>query len=359
MIAGTLFLVVALMYWGRPVLIPVALATLLTFLLSPVDSALQRLGLSRVFSVALLAGLILITVAVIGWVVSLQVQEFAHQLPAYQGNIKKRIADLQVGQGTPLDRVRHEIEELIGDVTTNSTSSAKTEHPILVAVQGGAFSSGLWQFSPVVRPFLETISYIVLVAMLVIFMLLERVSLRQRVTQVFGGGRWNLTTQALDEAGERVSRYLFAQFIINVCLGVVIGLGLFFLGVPYSVLWGFLIVLLRFVPYVGIWVAALLPLAVSLATTSNWWQPLSVIALFAILEPLVAMIIEPMLFSQSAGTSKLAMLIAIVFWAWLWGPIGLLLATPLTACLAVVAKYVPQLDFIAVLLGDENPRRST
>ena len=132
-----------------------------------------------------------------------------------------------------------------------------------------------------------------------------------------------------------------------------IGLGLFLLGVPYALLWGVLIIILRFVPYIGIWIAALLPFAVSLATSSNWWQPLSVIAMFAVLETVAAMVIEPMLFSQSAGTSKLAMLIAIAFWTWLWGPVGLLLATPLTACLAVVAKYVPQLEFIAVLLGDK------
>jgi hypothetical protein len=204
-----------------------------------------------------------------------------------------------------------------------------------------------------VRPLLESLFYILLVAMLVIFMLLERDELRNRAIRLLGYGRLSLTTQALDEAGQRVSRYLFTQFIVNACLGVVIGLGLFLLGVPYALLWGFLIIILRFVPYIGIWIAAILPLAVSLATSSNWWQPLSVIALFAVLEPVAALVIEPMLFSQSAGTSKLAMLIAIVFWTWLWGPVGLLLATPLTACLAVVAKYVPRLEFIAVLLGDE------
>jgi hypothetical protein len=211
----------------------------------------------------------------------------------------------------------------------------------------------MWQLSPMVRPLLESLFYILLVAMLVMFMLLERDELRNRAIRLLGYGRLSLTTQALDEAGQRVSRYLFTQFIVNACLGVVIGLGLFLLGVPYALLWGFLIIILRFVPYIGIWIAAILPFAVSLATSSSWWQPLSVIALFAVFESVVAMVIEPMLFSQSAGTSKLAMLISIVFWTWLWGPVGLLLATPLTACLAVVAKYVPRLEFIAVLLGDE------
>jgi predicted PurR-regulated permease PerM len=351
--AGTLALIVASMYWARPVLIPVALAMLLAFLLSPVDSALQRLGLSRAVSVALLVALAFTLIAAIGWVISLQVKEFARNLPGYQGNIKKRIEDLQVGQGTTLDKVRLEFEQLVGDVTTNASSVEQARQPVLVTVQGGRFSSGMWQLSPIVQPLLTSLFYILLVAMLVIFMLLERDELRNRAIRLLGYGRLSLTTQALDEAGERVSRYLFAQFIVNACMGLAIGLGLFFLGEPYALLWGFLIVILRFVPYIGIWIAAILPFTVSLATSSTWWQPLSVIAMFAVLEPVVAMVIEPMLFSQSAGTSKLAMLIAIAFWAWLWGPVGLLLATPLTACLAVVAKYVPQLEFIAVLLGDE------
>ena len=350
---GTLVLIVAALYWARPVLMPVALAMLLTFLLSPVDSALQRLGLGRVVSVALLAALTFSLIGVIGWAISLQVREFAHNLPGYQGNIKKRIEDLQVGQGTTLDKIRIEFEQLIGNVNTNAPVAEQARQPVLVTVQGGRFSSEVWQLSPMVRPLLKSLFYILLVATLVVFMLLERDELRNRAIRLLGYGRLSLTTQALDEAGQRVSRYLFVQFIVNTCLGVVIGSGLFLLGVPYALLWGFLILILRFVPYIGIWIAAILPFAVSLATSSNWWQPLSVIAMFAVLEPVVAMVIEPMLFSQSAGTSKLAMLVAIAFWTWLWGPVGLLLATPLTACLAVVAKYVPRLEFIAVLLGDE------
>ena len=235
-------------------------------------------------------------------------------------------------------------------MNTNAPPAEQVSKPVLVTVQGGIFSSGVWQL---VLPLLESVFHILLVVMLVIFMLLERYELRNRVIRLLGYGRLSLTTTALDEAGHRVSRYLLTQAIINAGMGLVIGLGLFLLGVPYALLWGALIVILRFVPYIGIWIAALLPFAVSLATSSNWWQPLSVLGMFAVFETVAAMVIEPMLFSQSAGTSKLAMLIAIAFWIWLWGPVGLLLATPLTACLAVVAKYVPQLEFIAVLFGDQ------
>jgi len=347
---GTLLLIVASLYWARAVLIPVALALLLTFLLSPIDSALQRVGLGRVVSVTLLAVLTFSVIGVIGWVISVEVKEFANDLPSYQGNIKKRVEDLQVGEGTALDKVRTTFEHLIGDVNPNAPPAEQVSKPVLVTVQGGIFSSGVWQW---ILPLLESVFHILLVVMLVIFMLLERYELRNRVTRLLGYGRLSLTTTALDEAGHRVSRYLLTQAIINGGMGLVIGLGLFLLGVPYALLWGALIVILRFVPYIGIWIAALLPFAVSLATSSNWWQPLSVLGMFAVFETIAAMVIEPMLFSQSAGTSKLAMLIAIAFWIWLWGPVGLLLATPLTACLAVVAKYVPQLEFIAVLFGDQ------
>lgn len=231
-VLGTLVLIVASMYWARVVLIPVALAILLTFLLSPADRALQRLGLGRVVSVALLTVLMFSLIGIIGWAISIQVKEFADDLPGYQGNIKKRIEDMQVGQGTTLDKVRIEFEQLIGDVNTNAPSAEPARQPVLVTVQGGRFSSGMWQLSPMVRPLLESLFYILLVAILVIFMLLERDELRNRAIRLLGYGRLSLTTQALDEAGQRVSRYLFAQFIVNACLGMAIGLGLFLLGVP-------------------------------------------------------------------------------------------------------------------------------
>jgi predicted PurR-regulated permease PerM len=347
---GTLLLIIASLYWARTVLVPVALAMLLTLLLSPGDRALQRLGLGRAVSVTLLAVLVFSVIGGMAWAISLQMKGFANDLPGYQGNIRRRLADMQVGKGTPLDKVRATFDQLIGDSDTNAPPAEQVSKPVLVTVQGGRFSSGLWQM---VRPLLESVFRILLVSILVIFMLLERDELRNRVIRLLGYGRLSLTTQALDEAGKRVSRYLSTQFIVNAGLGAAIGLGLFLLGVPYALLWGCMIVILRFIPYLGSWVTALLAFAISLATSPNWWQPVSVLALFAVLESVVALVIEPMLFSQNAGTSKLVLLIAMAFWTWLWGPVGLLLATPLTACLAVVAKYVPQLEFIAVLFGDE------
>lgn len=350
LVLGTLVLTVASMYWTRAVLIPIALAMLLTFVLSPCDRALRRLGLGRVVSVTLLAVLAFSVIGVIGWAISVQGKELANALPGYQANIQRRIKDLPVGKGTALDKFRATFELLLGDAPVELSPGGQTARPLVVTVQGGRFSSGAWAL---VVPLFQSAFQFLLVAMLVVFMLLERDELRNRVIRLLGYSRLSLTTQALDEAGDRVSRYLFTQFIVNACFGAVMGLGLFLLDVPYALLLGFLIVVLRFVPYVGIFVATILAFSVSLATSSNWSQPLAVLALFAVLEPVVALVVEPMLFSQNAGTSKLAMLIAIAFWTWLWGPVGLLLATPLTACLSVITKYVPQLEFIAVLFGDK------
>jgi predicted PurR-regulated permease PerM len=348
-VAGTLVLVVAALYLARAVLVPVALAMLLTFLLSPCDRWLRRRGLGRGLSVAVLGVFTFAAVCMITWAISVQARGFAADLPTYQENIKTRVADLQIGKGTALDNVRTAFEQALGEVSATAPARQAAK-PMVVTVQGGRFSSDAWLL---VLPLVESLIHVLFVVMLVIFMLLEREELRKRVIRLLGYGRLSMTTQALDDAGERVSQYLLAQFIVNAALGLAIGVGLYLLGVPYALLWGLLVVALRFIPYLGIWIALILPFAVSLATSTNWWQPLSVLALFAVLEPVVGMVVEPMLFSQYAGTSKLAMLIAIAFWTWLWGPIGMLLATPLTACLSVLAKNVPQLQFIDVLFGDE------
>jgi hypothetical protein len=186
----------------------------------------------------------------------------------------------------------------------------------------------------------------------VIFMLLERQELRNRLIRLIGYGRLTTTTRALDEAGQRISRYLLMQTIINGSFGLGIGLGLFLIGVPYAVLWGFLAAALRFVPYVGPWAAAALVTLFSLAVSPGWLQPLLVAGLFVILELPSNMVMEPMLYGQSAGASQVALLVAAVFWTWLWGPLGLMLATPLPVCLVVLGKYVPEMEFLAVLLAD-------
>ncbi|MGH8056959.1 MAG: AI-2E family transporter [Candidatus Entotheonellia bacterium] len=215
-----------------------------------------------------------------------------------------------------------------------------------VAVQA---PSVLWQLPSLLEPLASA----GLVIVLVIFMLLKHSDLRNRLIRLAGYSRLTTATKALDEAGQRISRYLLMQSIINGSFGVGVGLGLFLIGVPYALLWGFLAAVLRFIPYVGPALATILPGALSLAVFPGWWQPVMVIGLIALLELTNYLVLEPWLYGQSAGVSEVALLVAVAFWTWLWGPIGLLLATPLTVCLSVLAKYIPQLDFINILLGDE------
>jgi predicted PurR-regulated permease PerM len=345
-----LLIVLICLYVAREVVIPVALATLFTFLLTPIDKALQKRGVPRSLAVGLITLFSLLVITIIGWVVTEQVTDFAGQLPTYKGNIKKRIEDLRWdGKGTALVKARDTVEEVVGEVTTNTPSKKEAPAPVPVTVQSGTAQTALSVLSPV----LGTVFNILLIIVLVVFMLLEREELRTRLIRSMGEKRKDAASKALDEAGRLVTRYLIAQSVVNICVATVIGLALFILGVPYALLWAFTIAMLRFIPYIGIWIAATLPLVVSLATSTNWFQPLAVVGAFVIFEPLVGMVLEPILFGRTIGISKLAMLISITFWTWMWGPVGLLLATPLTACLIVIAKHVPDLNFLAVLLSDD------
>jgi predicted PurR-regulated permease PerM len=349
-VLGVLVVAVVCLYLAREIMVPIAFAIFLSFLLAPIDKAFQRLGLPRSVSVVLVALLSLLLIVLAAWGTTGQLKEFADKLPTYKDNIKKRVEDLRWdGKATSLTKARDAVEEVIGDVTTNAPSKKSAPQPVPVTMENNTAHSVL----SIIPPVLSSLFNVLLVIVLAMFVLLERDELRIRVIHSMGEKRGGVANKALDEAGDLVGRYLIAQLMVNICVATAIGLSLFLLGVPYALLWGFLIAVLRFIPYVGIWIAAAFPLAVSLATSSNWTQPLEVMGIFAVFEPLVGMVLEPIFFGRTVGISKLAMLISITFWTWLWGPVGLLLATPLTVCLAVISKYVPDLKFIAVLLSDE------
>jgi predicted PurR-regulated permease PerM len=372
-VLASLVLVVACLYWARVVLIPVALALLLTFLLNPVVRVLQGMGLPRVPAVLLIVALTFSFLGGIGWVVTHQLTALAGELPRHTENLKQKIADLRrFGEGGVVERVQRTVQEVLGELHKEEVRqkvqeaaeevtgerpqgepaqqgagpATSSEKPVPVVVQA---PSVLWQLPALFEP-LATAG---LVLVLVIFMLLKYGDLRSRLIRLVGYARLTIATKALDEAGRRISRYLLMQSIINGSYGLAVGLGLFVIGVPYAVLWGFLAAVLRFIPYVGPVVAAVLPSAFSLAVFPGWGQPLLVIGLILVLELAINLIMEPLLYGQSAGVSTVALLVAVAFWTWLWGPIGLFLATPLTVCLGVLGKYIPQLEFIGVLLGDE------
>lgn len=342
---ATVVLIVGALYWARDVLVPLALATLVTFLLSPVAGALQRWGLGRVVSVLVVVVLAFSVVAGAGFMLAQQVSSLGDEVPKYTTAIKEKVARWRrEGGGGSLGRVQSGVDDVVGELEKTMPARDK---PMPVVVQGEQKS-----LLSRVTAWMAPLASVGLVALLVVFMLLERLELRNRVIRLIGYGRVTLTTKALDEAAERISRYLLGQSMVNAGLGLVFGVGLFVIGIPYALLWAALLAILRFVPYVGVWLGVLPPLLFSLATYDGWSQPVSVIALFLVLELIVSAAIEPIVYSQGVGVSKVALLVAVAFWTWLWGPMGLVLATPLTACLLVLAKYVSEMDFVTILVGD-------
>ena len=348
-LAGVVLISVILRF-GSPVLLPLALAALLTFLFTPVVNALQRWGLGRVLPVVLVLVLMFSALGAVGYTLGSQVTSLGNELPKYRGNIRQKILDFRSARrGSALEQLQQEAREVIGEIKKDDTpvpgKVVSTEKPVPVVVE----RSSMWHLPTL----LEVLASAGLVVVLVIFMLIRRHDLRNRIIRLAGHGRVATATQALDEASTRVSRYLVAQCMINGGFGIVVALGLWLIGLPYAFLWGFLAGCLRFIPYVGTWMAAALPIALSLAVFDGWQKPILVVGLFVVLEPLIYMVLEPLVYGHSAGVSEVALLVAVAYWTWVWGPIGLILATPLTVCLVVFAKYVPDLEFVVVLMADE------
>ncbi|HXG16332.1 MAG TPA: AI-2E family transporter [Calidithermus sp.] len=340
---------VAALAWLRAVLLPIALAALLAFVLTPAVSALRRAGFGRVTAVLLVALLLAATLGAASWVVARQVTTLLGDLPQYKDAIKTRLAALrEAGTGTALDRARAALDDVLGALEPDRPGApGPGERPVPVIIRPPPLS--LARLPEVAHQ----AGGVVLVLLLVVFMLLERQELRNRFIRVVGFGRVSLTTRALDEAGWRISRYLATQSLINVAFGATFTAALLLVGVPYAVLWGTALAVARFVPFVGVWAAVLPPLALSLAVFDTWLRPALVLAVFLALEGTVALAVEPVVLSQRVGLSRVALLVALGFWTWLWGPLGLVLATPLTVCCVVLARHIPGLESLAVLLSDE------
>ena len=347
-VMASVVLVIASLYWAKAVLIPLALALMLTFLLQPIVAALHRRGLGHMTAVVLVVMLLGLGLGAVGGMVIMQFSSLAAELPSYQDNLKHKIDDLQsVSKGGVLEKIQATLAELTRQFEHNPPSTAAPQEPIAVHTSGFSLVS----YVPSLLGFLADAG---LVLVLLLFILIAYDDLRDRLFRLIGYARLTDTTKALDEAGQRISRSLLMQAIVNGTYGCAVGLGLFCFGLPYALLWGFLAAVWRFIPYVGPALAALLPMALSLAVFAGWVKPLLVGGLFVLLELGTNMVLEPLLYGRSAGVSQVALLMAFAFWTWLWGPVGLLLATPLTVCLGVLGKYVPQLAFLDILLSDEQ-----
>jgi predicted PurR-regulated permease PerM len=359
---------IAALYFAREILIPFAFALILTFLLTPVVAFLQRLRAGRVVSVLTTILLSIVVLSGIGWIIATQFVDVANELPLYRQNIHAKIAAFHVPVTGQLGKAAQSVQEVVRDLTGPGTESPvlaprsqnrkqpnatpTTTSPVPVRMVQPP-SSGWAELRDLGTPILAPLGRTGMVVIFTVFMLLKREDLRNRLLRLAGLGQLNMMTQALDDTSRRVSRYLLMQVLVNAGFGTLFGFGLYLIGVPYAALWGAVAGLLRIVPYVGTLAAATLPLALSLAVFDGWLRPLLVFLVFAVLELIVGNFVEPWLYGAHVGISSLALLVAAVFWAVLWGPAGLILSTPLTVCVVVLGRYVPQLSFLHILLGDE------
>lgn len=350
----SLVLTVGILYLAKTVIVPLALAILLTFVLTPIVSAIQRRGLGRVPAVAVTVLLTFLLLGAVAWGVGMQLNKLARELPEKKDKIQKKIADLRGSGDGVFGKLFQMFQELGEDQKKADAAAGETsadEKPIVVARLEEP--STVERLAHSAAPVLEPLATAGLVIILVVFMLIKREDLRNRLIGLLGHGQLTGTTQVLVDTAQRLSSFLLNQLLVNVGFGIIFGLGLFVIGVPYAFLWGFLTAVLRFIPYIGTWAAVAFPLILSFAVSDGWGQLIALVVFFAILDVATANVVEPLLFGQSTGVTPIALLIAAAFWTWIWGPVGLILSTPLTVCLVVLGQYVPRLKFFALLLGDK------
>jgi predicted PurR-regulated permease PerM len=371
---------------AQTILVPIALAILLAFLLHPLVKRLTRWGMNRIVSVVLVVGLASLLVSVVAFVVSSQIKALADDLPNHSQNITQRVLILKRFARSEtieklqimIDRVNHETTSLLQreepqrqtsepgapDVTLDADSKvivqpkgASPDDPAetKIAIEAAEEDSGPIPATPVVSSALDVLGSAGIVVLLIIFFLVQQADIRDRIVSVVGRGALATTTKALEDAGARISRYLLMQFVINATFGLAVAIGLFAIQIPYAAMWGLCAALFRYVPYIGPWVAALLPIATSLVIFPGWSQPLLVVTLFVILELVSNNVMEPILYGHSVGLSEIGIILSAIAWTWIWGPIGLVLATPMTVCLVVLGKYVPGLQIFDHLLGVRPP----
>jgi predicted PurR-regulated permease PerM len=352
---ASIAVVVAALYLAKAVLVPLTVVVLLSFLLSPVCDWLERRRLPRIPAVLVTVVLGFIVLGGMGWTAVVQITQLAPKLPQYQNNIEAKLHSVNEYAVAALDkltRMEQETDQEVSPSDQAATPQGTNALPFSVRVLSSQ-PSPLQIFGGIFGTLLEVLATAGIVFVLVVYFLVRREDLRDRCIHLIGKGHVTVTMQTLEDAGTRVSRYLSMLFVINVSYGVSVGIGLALIGLPNAVLWGILATVLRFIPYIGPWIAAAMPIGLSLAVSPGWVTPLLTVGLFVALELFSNNVLEPWLYGRSTGVSAAAVLVAAVFWMWLWGPVGLLLATPLTVCLLVVGKHVPQFSFLHILLGSE------
>ena len=358
--------VVAALYVAQDVLIPMTLAVLLSFVLSPLVDLLRRIGLWRAPAVALSVLVALGAIGLIGTLLGSQATTLAADVPHYVEAVQNKLESIQAVATTRLASITRilnggrpattppivpAVRPRRGNTEPPALPGGTQQQPLVVEL-APRNSSVLAVARAVIEPLLGPLETTAIVLIVAVFILMQREDLRDRFIRLVGSRDLHRTTIAMDDAGQRLSRYFVSQLAVNACFGVVIGVGLWLIGVPFAVLWGVLAGLLRFAPYVGPLLAAVAPLTLAAAVDPSWWTTIYVALLFVIIEPLTGYVVEPLLYGHSTGLSPMSVIVAAVFWTWIWGPVGLILSTPLTLCLVVMGRHVKSLEFFDVLLGD-------
>jgi predicted PurR-regulated permease PerM len=355
LVLGSLVLVIACLSLAQTILVPLVLAILLAFILAPVVVVLQQCGVGRVVAVLVVVSAALIVLATIAAIVTAEMHALLTELPQHQATITEKVNSLRGDGDGVIGRLLRMVDEITAQVRGSDKAAATdsaNEPPAPVVAQSD-HPAILPIMRAIATPLFEGLANGLAVVVMVTFMLIVREDLRNRLIRLIGHGRVTVTTKALDDAARRISRFLLAQSVINTAFGFALGLGLFVIGVPYALLWGFLAACLRFVPYVGTWIAVLMPLGYSVTVSAGWIQPVAILVLCAVLELIVVYAVEPILLGRSTGIAPFALFVSAAFWAWLRGPVGLILSTPLTSCLVVLGKHVPSLQFLDVVLSAE------
>src|SRR5476651_914863 len=358
---------VALVYFGRPLLVPLALSVLMAFALAPVVEFLRRLRLGRIGAVILTVTLAVLLICGIAAFIGTQLAWLAQSLPQYQHNVVAKIQSVEgsaahngMVQGA-LKMFNNLSDELanVPATGTNKQLEAKTTsqqaNPAVPVIIRTPPATPLEVIQNVGGPLLEPLANLTIIIIFVIFILLQKEDLRDRFIMLAGGRDLQRTTSALDDGAQRLSRYLLLQTAVNTIFGTLVGLGLWAAGVPNPALWGLISAMFRFVPYVGVPIAALFPLALALAVDPGWSMMFWTLGIFTVLESFTGQAIEPWLYGRNMGLSAIAVVVAAGYWTFVWGPVGLLLSTPLTMCLVVIGRHVDQLRFLDVMLGDRPP----
>jgi predicted PurR-regulated permease PerM len=342
--------------WAKEFLLPVVLAILISFLLAPVVSRLERWGFHPVLAVLGVATIAFVMIGGLCATMSIQSLDLVNSIPKYRDNIHAKWAAIQKGPSGPLNLALRNIGALTDDLSkvTAPAGGAEKFEPTKVQIVSSA-DSALELVKNSVAPVLGPAAELAVIVVLVVFILLERMRFRERFLRLIGHSRFATTTLAVDEAGSRISSFLFGQLVVNGAYAVVLAIGLSLIGIPNALLWAVLTLVLRFIPYVGLWMSAFFPLVLSIAISTTWKEPILTLGLYCFLEVFTNNVVEPIVLGGSAGMSPLAVIVSALFWTWIWGPVGLLLATPLTASLVALGRYFPAFHVFSVLLAADPP----